>query len=398
MKFTKNIQNNKLIIFLFISLYLYCNYLFIFYFPANAKAFIIFKIIPVTFIFFIILIFKKIAFNSYIKMCYLFYILFVIAALISSVFSNDPYISYRVMFINICLTVPLLFFYNFVNSKDNFEFMIRLMSILFLLFTSYTIVSELFSVPNDIPLETIKQLTATGFSKGSFKHLGFLGITLFLLEKNFIKYFLLINSFFVLYLTLSTQLVILYSVLMFLILMDSRKYLFILFIFLTSLIILSFDTFFIDLLKSIKDFNILFYVLVVERFLGLFGYQDISNYANNDVAANIAIKLNSLKLFIDNPAFGIGLENERIYSGIDTMAHSGIISILIGTGLLGFIFFYGFFFYIFFNSIKYRYKEITNICILYFTHALMSPVYTVGISTLVIFIVSSLFILKRNSE
>ena len=169
-KFIKYNATNKLIIFLFIAMYFYSNCLYIFFFPANAAIFIIFKIIPLTFMLLIILIFKKILFNQYVKFYFIFYLLFIFTALISSVFAKDSYIAHRVMFINIFLTVPLLFFYNFVNSKDNFEFMIRLISILFLLFTSYTIVTELFFISNNTPLGTIKQLTVTGFSKGSFKH------------------------------------------------------------------------------------------------------------------------------------------------------------------------------------------------------------------------------------
>ena len=149
-----------------------------------------------------------------------------------------------------------------------------------------------------------------------------------------------------------------------------------------------------NLLNNMEIYFPEYYNIAYQRFLALFGHQDLSNYAINDVNNNISLRMESLKLFFNNPFFGIGLENERTIIG--TQAHSGLISILIGTGIIGFIFFYFFIFYILFLSFKYEYDDVIIISIIYVFFSLINPVHNNSPAVIVLFLASSLFILKRK--
>ena len=196
------------------------------------------------------------------------------------------------------------------------------------------------------------------------------------------------------YFSLSVKLLLLLTIFFASIILTNKKNLILFFIFFISFYIFVDDSYFYNLLNNIKIFFPQYYTITIERTIALFQFTDVSNYAIVDVNANIAARMESLKLFFNNPLFGIGLENERSTS-INTQAHSGLISILIGTGIIGFLFFYFFIFYIFYMSLKYKYDDVKIISIIYIFYSLVNPTYSNPSAIIILFIASSLFILRR---
>lgn len=389
MKLKISFSKRALIIFLFLATYLYCNIASPLIFPSEPNIFIVTKIIPLILISLFSLPIGKIPLTPISKIWFLCYFFFVLVSLISTGFSENPYISFRVLFINFFLTLPLLIFHNYINSMKNFELMIRIITIFYLIFCIIIIYNELFL------LELSSKAYVGGFKKGSVTNLGILGLTLFLLEKKTPKFFLIIFTFMILFFSLSVKFFLLTIIFLILTLLFHKKIVTLFLIFLISFIIWLVDFSFTELLLYIKNLTPEFYNTTIQRFIALFGYQDVSDYAISDVVGNIEVRLESLKLFFNNPIFGIGLENERV-SSIGTMAHSGLISILIGSGIIGFCFFYFFIFYVLLQSLKYKYNDVIIICIMYLFYSLANPIYSNPNTVIILFIASSLFILRRS--
>jgi len=385
-----NISDSKItvVVFLFLAVYFYCNILSQMIYNSNSSIFIITKIISLFYsVIFFLLLDKKNYINNHSKKWLLFYLLFILVCLFSAIFSKDQYISLRAIFINFTITLPLLIFHFYIDSERKFKIMIRLITIFYLLFSSVIIYNEFYT-------NSLSRSFIGGYPKGGVVNLVILGLSLFVIEKKLFKLLIITLSILLIYFSLSVKLLLLLIIFFISILLINKKNLMLfLFFFVLFYIFLS-NSLFHNLLNNIEIYFPEYYNIVYQRFLALFGHQDLSNYAINDVNNNISLRMESLKLFFNNQIFGIGLENER--TTIGTQAHSGLISILIGTGIIGFIFFYFFIFYILFLSFKYEYDDVIIISIIYVFFSLINPVHNNSPAVIVLFLASSLFILKRK--
>ncbi|WP_020558610.1 O-antigen ligase family protein [Thiofilum flexile] len=78
------------------------------------------------------------------------------------------------------------------------------------------------------------------------------------------------------------------------------------------------------------------YYFVSNKFFAALGY-DTNTFADNAVIVRQRLQQGALELFRENPFFGIGLENTRIYLG--TYSHNNWIELLAGGGVLALVLF-----------------------------------------------------------
>ena len=392
------IKKDRIFIFFFTSIYLYCNIISAFIFPSQKAAFIFFKLIPLL----LVAIFfykKKIIINKYHKDYLIAYALFIFLCILSSIFAEDHYIALRPVIINLLITLPLIFFFIFINTKEKFDFVIRIVTLFWIILTIYLIYLEISFI------EYRNDITRVGhFQKGGITNFAFLGLALLLLEKNIYKFFIFINCILLVYLSFSLKLFLVFNLFIILILLFHKirfanfwKFIFII---LLTCFILQYEF----ILELIYNFDQYYYKIFVERFLVLFDKKDIFftsynaseiNYAESDFNKNLEIRLDSLKIFLKNIIIGNGLESERVLIEQKTQAHSAIISILVGTGIIGFFLFFYPITKLFFLSYKHNYSEILIISILYIFYSAINPIYVNVSVVLVFFILFSLYNIKR---
>ena len=381
-----NVNKNNIIITLFIGVYFLSNVTYQTFFPSDPIEFLIAKITPLILALFFILIKQKIIIKDDLtKLWYLSYFLFITSSFLFALFTFDILTAYKYLSINFFLTTPLLLFNFFINNNTKFELMIRVLSFCYLIFTLYVFYTFLTSVE----IYHIKNIGI--ISKGTVSNLVILGLSILLLEKNFFyKTLILIITILIVYYSNSVK--AFFILLLFLTLITfnyKKKYFLILVIFFPIILILFQNE---NFLYGVQ--NQPYYNLTINRVIVLFGGVS-SDYAMQDIQGNIELRARSFELYLKNPIFGIGLENERNIFG--TSAHSGVISLLIGTGIIGFILFFLFIFYILLKSFKYKYKDLQIIILMYLFWACVNPIYSNPNAILVAFIASSIFILRRTN-
>ena len=387
----KILSTNNIFIIFFITIYIFCNVFSQALFPSQLFIFVLAKVIPLVLVFVAILLKGQININFYVKIWTLSLIFFLIIAFISSLFSEDPFIVYRTLFSIMFLTIPLILFLSFITSIEKFELMIRIISIIYLSFSFYILYVHYVLSPIEIAIMG----TIGTYAKGSVSNFILLGLSLCFLEKNLFKLLIFTTSIMLIYISLSVKLFLLLALFLFLMFFSlNKKNIIIIFAVIFFLFFLSYYLPIENYLEYIKIFNPKIYFFVVERILVIAGSTNVSDYAYFDSLGNIDLRLKSFRLFFNNPIFGIGLENERV-SEVGTQAHNAFISILVGTGLLGFVCFYFFIFYVFFKSFKYKYDDVLKLVLIYLSYSIVNPTYSNGPATLLYFIIISLFVLKR---
>ena len=357
--------------------------------------FILAKITPLVLITLAILFKGKIILNFYKKIWILSLIFFSIIVTLSSLFSNDAYLSYKTLFIILCLTLPLILFLDFITSVKKFEYIVRVISIIYICFSFYILYVEFILSSQEMIND---RSLVGGYSKGSVSNFVLLGLSLIFVEKNLFRLILLITSVLLIYVSLSVKLYIIFFIFLFLSFFSLKKNNLISLLVLTTILLCLYYLFPIGaFLNYVKIFNPQIYFFVIERILVLFGSTNVGDYAYYDTLGNFDLRLNSLKLFINSPIIGIGLENERL-SEIGTQAHSAFISILVGSGLLGFVSYYFISIYIFFKSLKYKYYEVFKLIFMYLSYSIANPTYSNGPASLLYFLIICLFILNREEN
>lgn len=347
----------KLFNIIFIYSFFFCNSILISIYDSISSIFWIGKAIPLIFSLIIFLVSGQMILTKKVINWLMVYLGFIFFSLLSALFGIDLLFSLKIISIYISITLPFVLF--FLVNKDSTEFINfckKHFGICYLIWGIFFIVGLLTKGINAHYIGWVP--------KGLLVNSILFGITLLIIgyEKKFMILFISIISL-TIFFSMSVKALLLITMCLFLSLLIYRKLL-------IPIIILTlvFYMIFIYFGEFIPIVSLLF-----DRFFYLVGFET-SDYAISDIASNIRIRTEALKIFLDNPLLGIGLENER--SIIGTQAHSGFISILIGTGIFGLASFIFYPLTICYYSFVRSHRDICIILFLYLFYCLMNPVYS----------------------
>ena len=114
------------------------------------------------------------------------------------------------------------------------------------------------------------------------------------------------------------------------------------------------------------------------RFQGLFNYITGEGHVNYSTLVRAELSKLGIRIFLQHPIVGIGIDNARIYglqlTGRDYYLHNNYAELLADGGIIGFLCYYSMYIYLIYNMIKYRKNnnQEYDIClVLLLVHAVM---------------------------